>query len=238
MKTAAIVQARIGSTRLPGKVLLDLAGKPVLRHVLERCRAIDNVDVVVCAVPDEPASAPLEVVGEQCGATVFRGPEQDVLGRYLGAARSVNADIVLRVTSDCPLIDPDICADVIALRMRAAADYACNNMPPSFPHGLDCEAFTMDSLELAARKATMPNDREHVTPYLRRDDRVRRVNLKADNPEYVVCRWTLDYPEDMSFFRALANEFADLTTARMKDILTVLGRKPDILRINSGLRVR
>jgi spore coat polysaccharide biosynthesis protein SpsF (cytidylyltransferase family) len=233
MKTIAIVQARVGSTRLPGKVQLDLAGRPVLRHVLERCRATRGVDVVVCAVPDEPASAPLAVIAEQSGAVVFRGPERDVLGRYLGAAQATGAAIVLRVTSDCPLIDPDICADVLALRAQAAADYACNNMPPSFPHGLDCEAFTVDALALAASEATAPDDREHVTLWLRRNDKLKRANLSSNNPIWATHRWTLDYPEDMDFFRAMALEFDDIGAVRLRDLLDMLERKPEISCLNS-----
>jgi spore coat polysaccharide biosynthesis protein SpsF (cytidylyltransferase family) len=238
MTTAAIVQARISSTRLPGKVLLDLAGKPVLRHVLERCRGIRSVDVVVCAVPDEPASASLEAIAAQSGAAVFRGSEQDVLGRYLGAARSVNAGVILRVTSDCPLIDPDICADVLALRTRAKADYGCNNMPPTFPHGLDCEAFTADALALAATEATERRDREHVTPWLRRSLKVHRVNLSSDDPAFAAYRWTLDHPEDMDFFRALAHEIDDVGAARMREIIDVLRRNPELSQINSNIESR
>src|SRR6266436_4141693 len=128
MNTAVIVQARLGSSRLPGKVMQELAGRTALHHVLARCGEIPGADIVVCAVPDEPASTPLAAVAAQCGAKVFRGSETDVLDRYFAAARGCGADIVMRVTSDCPLIDPQICGEVLALRERAGADYATNNL--------------------------------------------------------------------------------------------------------------
>jgi len=224
----------MGSSRLPGKVMKMLAGRTVLHHVLDRCRAIPGADVVVCAVPDEAASAPLEEVAAECHAKVFRGSESDVLDRYLGAARSVDADIVMRVTSDCPLIDPQICGEVLVLRMQENADYASNNMPRSFPHGLDTEAFIRGALEEAGVMAKEPYDREHVTPWLRRAAHFKRVNLASGNATLETHRWTLDYPEDLAFFRAV---FAALPTGSpgyMADVLAVLAAQPDIAAINQS----
>ncbi len=183
MVTAVIVQARMGSSRLPRKVMRMLAGRTVLRHVLTRCRAIPAADVVVCAVPDDEASAPLEAVAVECGTEIFRGPEMDVLARYLGAARAVDANIVMRVTSDCPLIDPAICGEVLALRERERADYAANNAPRSFPHGLDCEAFTTAALAESDTNTQVASDREHVTPWLRRAPHLKRANLHSGDAE-------------------------------------------------------
>jgi glutamate-1-semialdehyde 2,1-aminomutase/spore coat polysaccharide biosynthesis protein SpsF len=236
MTVAAIVQARVRSTRLPRKVLLELAGEPVLHHVLARCRAISGVDVVVCAVPDEEESAVLGAIAERCGALLFRGAEQDVLDRYLGAARACNADIVLRVTSDCPLIDPEVCADLLALRAREGADFAANNMPPSFPHGLDCEAFTADALMRAAREAKEGDEREHVTPWLRRAAHLRRANLHSGNADLAAHRWTLDYEEDLRFFRSLFVHLPNVSAARMRDVLRVVEAHPEIAAINASRR--
>lgn len=236
MKVVAIVQARIASSRLPAKVLLDLAGKTILHHVLTRCRQIDNVDAVICAIPEGPASDRLEVVALECGAATFRGSETDVLGRYLGAAVAARADCVLRVTSDCPLIDPEICSGVIKLREQSGADYACNNMPPSFPHGLDCEAFTVGALAAAANESTLPEEREHVSPWLRRQSRIRRANLSSEDPALAAHRWTLDYPEDLTFLRAVAAGVPDISNARMRDILRFLDSRPDLLLLNAARR--
>ena len=146
MTTAIVVQARMGSTRLPGKVLKPLAGTTVLEEMLRRCRAIPGADIVVCAIPEDAADDPLIAPAKRAGAVVARGSASDVLSRYRKAADQVDADIVVRITSDCPLTDPSLCGEVIALREARGVDYAANNMPPGFPHGLDCEAFTAASL--------------------------------------------------------------------------------------------
>lgn len=233
MTTAAIIQARWGSTRLPGKVLEDLAGKSVLAHVVERAAKVPSVDVVVCAVPDEARSDPVAREAERCGAAVFRGSEHDVLARYLGAARSVRADVVLRITSDCPLIDPEVCERVLSLRAQENADYASNNLPPSFPHGLDCEAFTAAALEEAAREAREPRDREHVTPWIRRAPHLRRANVHAGDASRAGERWTLDHPEDLRFLRALFAHFPNGQALAHGDVLAVLDQHPELRTINA-----
>jgi spore coat polysaccharide biosynthesis protein SpsF (cytidylyltransferase family) len=200
---AVIVQARMGSTRLRGKVLMEVGGATVLDHVLTRCRAIAGVDTVCCAIPDTADSDPVAAEARRVGAEVFRGSESDVLDRHTQAARALRADIVMRITSDCPLIDPAVCAEVLALRASARADYACNNMPPSWPHGLDCEALTFAWLERAAREATKPHDREHVTPFVHSHAESRKVNLSCPVAGVARHRWTLDTPADLAFMRAL-----------------------------------
>ena len=232
--TAVIVQARYGSTRLPGKVLEDVRGHTVLEHVLHRCRAIRGVDLVCCAVPANPDSDRVAAAAKEHGAVVYRGDEHDVLDRYYRAAQMVKAGVVMRVTSDCPLIDPKICAAVLELRSRVQADYACNNMPRSGPHGLDCEAFSFAALERAAREAADRHSREHVTPWLRTQAQFKRANLSSDGSG-TDLRWTLDYPEDLAFFRAL---FALLppwpAIASSEDVMRVLAAHPEITRLNAN----
>lgn len=237
MVTAVIVQARMGSSRLPGKVMEDLAGRPVLAHVLTRCAAIPGVDAVVCAVPDDRTSRPIEAVAADCGARIFRGNEKNVLARYFGAARMIEADVIMRVTSDCPLIDPQVCGSVLDLRDARQAGYASNNMPRTFPHGLDCEAFTMSALAQAMDRAENDTDREHVTPWLRRSPEVVRANLECPIRSLAGYRWTLDYCEDLAFFRALLAAMPPNGRAddfRMADFLAVLTARPDIMAINAA----
>ncbi len=235
MTTAIIVQARMASTRLPGKVLERLAGETVLAHVLRRCAAIDGGDVVCCAIPE---SADCDAVAEEagrCGARVFRGSENDVLDRYHRAAGDCDADVVMRVTSDCPLIDPDVCGCLLWLFRDQGVDYACNNSPPGWPHGLDCEVFTAAALARAAIEASTPGEREHVTPWLRAHPDIRRASLAGPGGDSAAMRWTLDYPEDLAFFTALFELLpAPPAIAGFEEIVTLLRANPHIAAINSG----
>ena len=131
-----IVQARMMSIRFPGKILKPLAGKTVLAHVLDRCKAVESADVICCAVADGSDSDPVAAEAERCGVVVSRGSEDDVLDRYYQAAKALDAGVIMRVTSDCPLIDPEVCQQVLKYRQSNDADYACNNIPPSWPNGL------------------------------------------------------------------------------------------------------
>lgn len=237
-KTAIIVQARLASTRLPGKVLLPLAGESVLHHVIKRCAAVEGADLVVCAIPDDDACAQIADEAARAGAEVTRGSEHDVLARYLDAARALDADVIMRVTSDCPVIDPQACADVLRTRAETNADYACNNMPRRWPHGLDCEAFTRPALERADGAATAPGDREHVTPWLRRDASVSRIHAPGPDAKLARHRWTLDFPEDYAFFETL---FAELPPpphiASFEEILAIVDTHPKISALNSERRL-
>lgn len=236
-RTAVVVQARRASSRLPDKVLLDLQGRSILSHVLGRCKRIPGADAVVCAIPDSPGHEALAVEATRLGATVFAGSEEDVLGRYLGAARTVGADIVLRVTSDCPLIDPEVCGQVLDLRRRMDADYAANNLPPSWPHGLDCEAFTLATLQAANDHARPGPEREHVTPWIRANSAYRRVDLPGPGGAAVGERWTLDHPEDLAFLRALAGVAdGDLGDLDWRAVTALLDAHPSLRAINAARR--
>jgi glutamate-1-semialdehyde 2,1-aminomutase/spore coat polysaccharide biosynthesis protein SpsF len=234
MTTAAIVQARMGSSRLPGKVMMDLAGKTVLQHVLERCARIPGIDAVVCAIADEAESGLLAEVAQRSGAGVFVGPVCDVLARYQSAARLAKADVIVRVTSDCPLVDPVVCGQVVALRMESNADYACNILPRSYPKGLDCEVFTTATLELAATAATKPSDREHVTQWMLRAPELRRANLSSGDESLASLRWTLDYSEDLGFLQKVY-ALLPQRMALMEDVLALLKSYPELSAINAGM---
>ena len=242
-RTAVIVQARMASTRLPGKVLLPLGGTTVLDHVLTRCASISGADVVCCAVPDtadsDPVAEEAERIGKRTGARVIRGSESDVLDRYYQAARAVGAERILRVTSDCPLIDPRVCDCVLSLLAERNADYAANNMPPSWPHGLDCEAFNFDWLERAAKEAHEPFEREHVTPYIRTHRDVRKVNLEGPGGELATYRWTLDTPADLTFMRAIFERLPPGDGAWRYEVpLAIVEAEPQLSTLNAGDNVR
>ncbi len=238
-RTACIVQARLGSTRLPGKVLEPLGHATVLEHVLRRCQAIASVDEVVCATVEGADGDAVAALADTLDVAVYRGSERDVLERYRGAAQAVHAEIVLRVTSDCPLIDPEVCSAVLKLREDEEADYAANNMPPSWPHGLDCEAFTIDALNEAAATATAAEDHEHVTPWIRRNRVYRRVNLAGPGGELTRQRWTLDYPEDLAFLRAVYERLPEGCAGRSwRAAAAIVDHEPDLALINEARRQR
>lgn len=189
------------STRLPGKMMLSLGGKTVIYHVLSACKMIQGVDMVVCAVPDDGHSAPIKREALMLGVRVSVGSEHDVLSRYHQAALAVNTDVIMRVTGDCPLIDPEICARVLAL-MEDGVDYASNVDPRGWPKGLDCETFTFDALDRAHKESDDPYDREHVTPWMRRN--LFCVNLEGDGDPNL--RWTLDTLDDYLFLSGKFHE--------------------------------
>lgn len=234
MTTAIIVQARFGSTRLPGKVMMRLRESTILSEVLRRCMAVPGADTVCCAISDHADSDPLVAEAEAAGAVVVRGSNDDVLARYLKAARAVNADVVLRVTSDCPLMDPVVCGDLLVLRQAEDADFACNNDPPSFPYGLDCEVFTLALLERAAAQAQRDEDREHVGPWMRRASDVRRVCLGGPGGVAKKQRWTVDHPKDLEFIRTIFDRLPpppDILP--WQDVMAIVQSDPSLASINA-----
>lgn len=234
-RAVVIIQARVGSSRLPGKVLKDLAGQTVLRHVIERCAAVPGVDAVCCAVPNLAQDDPVAEEALACGALVSRGSEKDVLDRYAKAARETGATTVMRVTSDCPVIDPVVAGQVLRLVTENGADYACNNLPPSFPHGLDCEAFAANWLQRAADQAVLPSEREHVTPFLRNHPSLVRRVLTGPGGDAIHHRWTLDTPDDLDFLRALFARLPPGPAAWDYHVpLALVEADPSLAAINAG----
>lgn len=236
---AVIVQARLSSTRLPGKVLMELAGRTVLEHVLERCSAISSADVVCCATVTGEEGEPIRRVASGLGVEVYQGSRDDVLDRYYGAARWLGAGLVMRVCSDCPLIDPYVCDRVLRLHVESGADFACNNMPPSWPHGLDCESFSYSWLEKAAMEATAPAEREHVSAFIRNHQDARKVNVPGPGGMAASERWTLDYPEDLEYLRAMFERLPSGPAGWDYRVpLAIAASEPELAAINAARRVR
>jgi spore coat polysaccharide biosynthesis protein SpsF (cytidylyltransferase family) len=237
MRRVAIVQARLGSTRLPGKVLMDLAGRTILDHVLSRCAAIPGIAEVVCATTDRPEDDAVAKAARGYGATVFCGSSSDVLARYDGAAKASGAELVLRVTSDCPLIDPEICGALLDLAERERADFASNNTPPaSFAHGFDCEAFTAAFLARAVAEATEQHQREHVGPWMRYHPHARRADLRGPGVG-LAYRLTIDYQQDLDMMRRLFEVLPD-TACGWREVVACLDVHPEIAAMNSGKHAR
>jgi glutamate-1-semialdehyde 2,1-aminomutase len=237
MKTVAICQARMGSTRLPGKVLKDLSGRPVLDWVVEAAKQSPGVDQVVVATSTLPQDDPIVEWALAKGVAVFRGSETDVLSRFLGAAHQHNADIIVRLTGDCPFLDPRVIGEVIKLREMKNADYATNTDPPSYPDGLDVEVFTRAILEASNKEAIRRTDRDTVTRFMVRNRyRFSAVNLVCPLPDLVRERWVLDSPEDYAFIQAVSDLLpVSYYSPSYLDILGVLSANPALRDLNSHL---
>ena len=234
-----IVQARVGSSRLPGKILREVKGLPMLNYVLARVKAIPNADLVCCAIPEGEANDELAQKAAQLGATVTRGSEKDVLSRYVIAARATNAQVVIRITSDCPFLDPMVSGRVLADFLTGGADYVSNVEARSWPHGLDTEVFTRAALEEAGQQATLDYDREHVTPWLRTAAHIVRRNVALSTDRYATWRWTLDYPEDLEFVKAVLEYFPPFPfLPSFEEVRAVVEAHPEVAAINAHLGSR
>ena len=226
----------MGSTRLPGKVLHQAAGKPFLQHHLERLQSVTGAQDVWVATTVLPQDDPIVELCARLSVRCFRGSEEDVLARYHGAALAAGADLIVRVTSDCPLIDPEIVDRVIA-RLKsdpARPDYVSNALVRSYPRGLDCEAFRMDALEEAHRLAVRQEDREHVTPYIYRRPERFRVLQEVSPVDLSRHRWTLDTREDEELLSLLLEAALAISPEfRLADLLSVIAAHPQWSDINA-----
>ncbi len=236
-KLAIIVQARMTSTRLPGKVLLTVMGKPLLSYQIERLRRIRGAEFVVATTRNREDDA-IEAICRDLDIIVFRGDENDVLSRYHGAALAVGADVVVRVTSDCPLIDPDVSERVINryLSARGSLEYVSNTLVRTYPRGLDTEIFPFSVLDIAHNEAGKPYEREHVTPFIYKHPERFRMDQVTDVEDRSGLRWTVDTPEDFEFVRlVLENIYPSNPLFCMRDVLETLRIHPDWALINANV---
>jgi glutamate-1-semialdehyde aminotransferase/spore coat polysaccharide biosynthesis protein SpsF (cytidylyltransferase family) len=227
----ALIQARMGSSRFPGKVLEDLAGRPMLWQVVSRVRRARRVDKVVVATTDRAVDDPIARFCEREGIATFRGSESDVLDRFYQAAKANHADVVVRITADCPLVDPAVIDRVVERFQRGDCDYACNIIRYTYPDGLDTEVFSFAALEQAWRDAAKAAAREHVTPYLR-TARFRTANVESEIPvSPAQYRWTVDHPADLEFVRRVYAAFSDHEAFGFSEVFDLLKERPDLATI-------
>ncbi|MFC2063903.1 cytidylyltransferase domain-containing protein [Chloroflexota bacterium] len=250
----AIIQARMGSTRLPGKVLKDIAGKPMLLRVLERVSLAAQLDDILVAATSYAADDPLAVFCHEQGYQCFRGSQFDVLDRFYQAALQVQAGTVVRITADCPLIDPSLLDQLLDEFEKFDVDFAANRLPPpfkrSFPIGLDIEICKFSALDRAWNEADQPHQREHVMPYLYEDTLLKTVDsthsigtgtrgfktLLLDHlPDLGELRWTVDTPQDMAFIRKVFNHFPGRIDFSWLEVLDLVRSNPDLALINTGI---
>ncbi len=221
----------MGSTRLPGKVLADISGHPMIWHVVTRVRSASSIDEAVVATSKEKQDDALVRFCKENDIPCFRGSETDVLDRFHGAAVKFGAEVVVRVTADCPLIDPVVIDKVVLSFKKTGCDYVSNTNPPTYPDGLDTEVFRFTSLELAWKNASKPSEREHVTPYLRNSGKFRVENC-ASETNLSHLRWTVDDAKDIEFVRWVYGELGEDQFSTQK-VLDLIKEKPDMAKINA-----
>ena len=235
MKIVALLQARMGSVRLPNKVMREMGGTPMIELMLGRLSKARRIDQIVLATSDDPKNLPLVEHVRSLGYEVFRGSESDVLDRFYQAARHYRADAVIRVTGDCPLIDPHLVDEVIAEYQKGGVDYVSNTLPPTYPDGLDVEIFSFDALERTAEIASQPNEREHVTPLIRSSALFKRGNV-AHVVDCSAERWTVDEPADFEVVEAVFNYFRPRTDFSWAEILQVRQKESNLFKANAHIQ--
>lgn len=237
MKVVGIVQARTSSTRLPGKVLLDGAGKPLILHMLERVSKSNLMDAIWLATSDDKTDDQLAHLIEKSGYNVFRGSLENVLSRFWHIGKMEKADVIVRLTGDCPLHDYQVIDLVIDhfIKNKGQVDYVSNVLPPSYPDGLDTEVFTFSIMDEAYHNSTSPKELEHVVPYIRQKvkENGRYSNFKGP-ANFSHLRWTLDEPEDYRFIKAVYEAlYKEDNYFGWLDVIAWQTKNPERLSINS-----
>ena len=240
MKVVCIVQARVGSTRLPGKVLKKICGKTVLEHDIDRLKRIKNINEIVIATTILEHDNAIVDECERLGVKYFRGSEEDVLSRYYYSAKKYEADIVVRVTSDCPLIDPEVSEKIIEyyLNNKDKYDYVSNTIERTYPRGLDTEVFSFSALEKAFNEVVSNRDREHVTPYIWDNPEIFTIAQYKNSKDYSDLRWTLDTKEDFKLITDIYDFLYEdeKSIFYMKDILELYVKNPHMREINKNIK--
>ena len=238
-KIICIIQARMGSSRLPGKVLKEICGKPMLDWVIRRASRSQMVDQILVAATISSDDEPIARFCEINDISLFRGSEFDVLDRYYQAASSANADVIVRLTADCPLIDPDLIDKIIHALLDEKADFAANRLPPpyhrTYPIGLDVEVATFTALETAWKNAAEGFEREHVMPYLYDPAHGMKFVIADHVEDLGSLRWTVDTPEDLEFVRQVTNRFDCRDDFSWLDVLKLVKEYPEISEINARI---
>jgi len=230
---AGIVQARMGSTRLPGKVLMQIQGKSLIALELERISRAKMLDNIIVATTVSPSDDELVAHCEEMGYAVYRGSEEDVLERYYKAATAFHVDTVVRLTGDCPIIDPVIVDDAVAFFKTNIYDYISNANPPTLPDGMDTEVFTFLALEKAHKEAHINSEREHVTPYMWKNKDIFSVGSRTYLEDWSHIRLTVDEPEDFELMKKVFDSLYPTNPSfALEDIINVLHNNSDWLTVN------
>lgn len=237
MKVVAIVQARMGSTRLPGKMMMEIIGKPIIAYVIEQVKKTRMVNEVWLATTISPEDDVLKVWTDNNQVRCFRGSVNDVLDRYYKTAVISSADVVVRITGDCPLIDASIIDQIVERYIKEGGDYVCNTQPPTFPDGLDTEVFSFVVLEQTWREARLKSEREHVTPYIWKHPDLFLIKNIVHYPDLSEYRWTLDTKEDFEFIRIVLETCKNKKiNPSFNNIIELLTNHPEWNNINGAYK--
>ncbi|MCJ7625376.1 MAG: glycosyltransferase family protein [Anaerolineaceae bacterium] len=238
-RTIAIIQARMASSRLPGKVLKDIQGRPMLAWVVDRASYASSLDGIGVATTIDSTDDPIAALCREMKYSVYRGSSHDVLDRIYQAALLHRAEVIVRLTADCPLIDPVVIDHTVNEFFRTGVDFAANRLPPpwkrTYPNGLDTEVCTLDALERAWREADKPHQREHVMPYLYEEEGRFRTFLVNHEPDYGHLRWTVDTPEDLELIQQVFARFEGRDDFSWEEILELFEREHELAKINAAV---
>lgn len=238
MKVAAIIQARMGSTRLPGKILKTVNGKTLLEYQIERVNQAKSIDQIIIATTLKESEQPIVELCEKIGIDYYRGSELDVLSRYYEAAQKFGVDVIVRLTSDCPIIDPEVIDKVVNqyLNNQSSVDYLSNTLERTYPRGLDTEVFSFVALNKAYHEAVLLRDKEHVTAYFYTNPDFFKLQGLKSGRKYGNYRWTVDTEEDFELIQHILRELYNPNKLfLLEDVIKLLKDHPEWNEINSHI---
>jgi len=235
-KVVAIIQARMGSTRLPGKVMKEIVGKPMLWHVINRVKNAKKLNDIVIATTNLKEDTQILDLASEIGVKTYAGSENDVLDRYYQAAIMSKADVIVRITADCPLADPNVIDKVVRYYRINDFDYVSTSIKPTFPDGIDVEVFRFASLKKAWSEAKLASEREHVTPYIWKNPNIFKIKNYENEDDILYMRWSVDEQCDLEFLREIYNRlYAKDTLFYMEDVVDLLTKNPELMDINKDI---
>lgn len=234
-KITVMIQARTGSTRLPDKALKKIEGKPIIWHMINRAKKIKSVQQIIIVTTRKREDRVFLKIAHENGVLGFQGNEKDVLDRHYRCAIKFNADPIIRITSDCPLIDPYLVERILQVFLKNNYDYVTNREPPTYPDGLDTEIFAFSALKKAARYAKMNSEREHVNPYIVKNPKKFKIFNYKNRKDLSHLRWTVDEKRDLRFVKQIYSRMKPRTIFTMNDVLKIIKKNPKLLEINKNI---
>lgn len=235
-RISIIIQARVNSERLPNKILKEIVGKPMILHIVNRLKKIKNVDQIILATTNNKEDDVVVDVAKKNNLLIFRGDEKDVLNRFYNCATYFEADPIIRITADCPLIDPSLVDEILNFYLNNDYDYVSNTIYPTYPDGLDAEIFSFSSLKNAAENATLSSEREHVTPYIKKNPKLFKLFNFENKIDLSDIRLTVDEEEDLKLIRQIYSTLNSKSDFTLNDVLNLFQKNPKLLKINSKFK--